>query len=283
MQTVYVDLLFLINFSMDYLCMFLVSKLLFIKMSLIRAALGAVIGGIYSVALLFIPDGGIPEIIPNVICCVTMCLIVFFKKGDSYKRVIAISLTYMFASMLLGGIMTATFNLLNNSGMEFETSTSKDIPPWLVILVALSSILCTYVGGRFIRRRTERQTAHVTVFFGNRKAEFEAMYDSGNLLRDQISGRPVIVADESHAELLIDSPKELKTSRLTSLDKELAKRIVLIPYSTASGSRTMVAIRPQKLIITSQNRTYESDAILGFADVKCTLEDCSALIPYELI
>ena len=283
MQTVYVDLLFFINFSMDFLCLFLVSKILFKKLSLLRALLGATFGGIYSILAFFLPDMGFSRLIIDVMCCALICLTVFAVKGDGIKSLIANCFTYFLSSVLLGGIMTAAFNLLNSSGIVLEGADGRDIPPWLTVSVGVASAIASYIGGRFIKRRSGTQTAHVTVNIDSKELSVSAMCDSGNLLRDSISGKPVIVADKKHIRHFFKNIKELDLNALDRLDTDMAKRIVLIPYSTASGSKTMIALRPQKLTVDSHGKPKEVDALIGFADINCTVDGCSALIPSELL
>ena len=58
-QNVYVDLLFLIDFSMDFMCFYITSKILHRKISPIRTVLACILGGVYSVTVLFITTGKI--------------------------------------------------------------------------------------------------------------------------------------------------------------------------------------------------------------------------------
>ncbi len=283
MQTVYVDLLFLINFSMDFLCMLLVSKIIFRRLSYPRAILGAVIGGIYSVAILFMPPIGRLEIIPDLLCCLLMCLTVFAKKEDGLKRLFSNTVTYTVVSMLLGGIMTATFNLLNSSGINLEGAGENDIPPWLLLTVGASAFFATFAGGRFLRRRARETTAEISVTLGGKSLTVNAMYDSGNLLKDCVSGRPVIVIDESHIPSLFEGLKKIDVENLELLDEEAAERISIIPYSTASGEKTMVAFRPKKLTVSSEGHVSEKSALVGFAKINRAYVDCSAIIPTELL
>ena len=283
MQTVYVDLLFLVNFSMDFLCIFLTAKILFRKLSLIKAAIASAIGGAYSVAAIFLPPNQIIGILSSVLCCILMCLTVFGKKGNSLKSIAIVCVTYILSSVLLGGIMTAAFNLLNNSGIDLNIEESNDIPPWLFILAGIASITAACTGGKFLRHTASQKSAVITVTIDKKSNTFNAMCDSGNLLRDSISGRPVIVVDKSMADDFFDTNISLDTADTERLDNELKRKIAIIPYSTVSGDKTMLAFRPQKLIIESGGSTHESDALIGFADVKCANSDCLALIPPDLI
>ena len=54
-QTVYIDLFFLINFSMDFLALFLASKLLGCGKKLGRLGLAAIFGGVYACFSLIFP------------------------------------------------------------------------------------------------------------------------------------------------------------------------------------------------------------------------------------
>ena len=282
MQTVYIDLLFLINFSMDLLCIIFVSKLTFKKLSPIRAALGAALGGAYSVASLFIPRGFWGAVL-DIICCLFICLTAFFKRSDGAKSLFAVIFTYLFSSMLLGGTMTAIFSILNRTGVSLDGGESNDFPPWLVLLVAIAAAIGSYIGGRALKSRASKEVVFIDLILNGRRANFTAMCDSGNLLRDAISGRPVIVVDNSLSKRLIGSKSPPDAHALWRLDGELSSRVTLIPCATACGSKTMVAFRPQKIIIKNRGKSREADALIGFADLSHAPNGCEALIPLELM
>ena len=263
--------------------MFLVSKLTSSRLSYPRAIAGAVFGASYSVAILFMPPIGRLEIIPDILCCVLMCLIVFARKNDTLGTLILNTVTYLLSSMLLGGIMTAAFNLLNSSGIDLDASDSDDIPTWLFVSVGLISALSTYIGGYFLKRRSASRSADVEVTLCNKTVSMRAMCDSGNLLRDSVSGRAVIIADNSHIGKFFPKRKSFSTGDLTELDSDTRRRIALIPCSTANGASTMIAFRPQKLVVKTDRRSREVDALIGFAEIKCAIPSCSAIIPPELI
>ena len=85
-RTVYVDLFFLINFSMDFLCFFLAGKLLERKMSLPRMLIASALGGIYANVSLLLSLGGILGVVIDVAVCMIMCLIAFWRNGGVIKK-----------------------------------------------------------------------------------------------------------------------------------------------------------------------------------------------------
>ena len=110
---VYADLFFLINFSMDYICLYITGKILKIKVTAAKYVISSVLGGLYSVIALFLNVGAILAFIIDILICIIMTAICFYHKGDKVKNIITSSLLYIGISMLIGGVMTAIFNLLN--------------------------------------------------------------------------------------------------------------------------------------------------------------------------
>ena len=281
-ETVYADLLFLVNFSMDMLCLLLVAKLTSKRLSLLRAALGAALGGIYSVGILFVSLPPPVALLLHFTCCAAMCATAFGIRGGA-RRVLSDIAAFLISSSLLGGIMTAAFSLLNTLEINTENAGENDIPPWLILTFGVTSALLARIGGGNLKKKASTRFAEVEITLGDKTLAVSAVCDSGNLLRDSISGRAVMVADTRHTEYFFGSKKEITPLDLPRLSPELGRRSSLIPYRTASGSKTMVAFRPQRLIIKSEGREHEADALVGFARVENAPNGCSALIPPELL
>lgn len=287
-KTVYVDLLFLINFSMDFLCFFLVAKLLSKKLSLWRGALSSALGGIYSVASLFWETETVMAPALHLLFCLIMCLVTFAGKNDGAVSMLVVTGAYFLSSMLLGGIMTAIFNLMNSVSPPLTDFTqNRDMPLWLFAAIAVISTVVTRIGGLFLRTRAQIRSVDVEIRLGNRNTIIRAMCDSGNLLRDAVSGRSVIVADTKCALNLLpyDCPTiaEWTCETVASLPPSVAKRVRIIPTSTANAESVMFALRPDAIVIRNGDHTHTADALIGFADIRCPLRDCTAILPPELI
>ncbi len=106
-MTVYGDLLFIINFSMDFLCFYLSCLLLHRKMKVGRACLAAALGGVYSVASLFISASGVIAFAIDMVMLVLMCFIAYGIRKMGMKALVKAIFLYFFVSALLGGLMEA--------------------------------------------------------------------------------------------------------------------------------------------------------------------------------
>ncbi len=286
-QTVYADLLFMINFSMDLLCMLLVARLLSRRVSLLRMVPAAAIGGLYSVAALFIPSNATGFLL-DLAVCILMCLLAFRQRREKITSLLILSAAFLLSSLLLGGIMTAIFHLLNRYAPSPELGGEDGgMPLWLLAPIAALSSLITWLGGRFLRKRAQIREAELAVSLGNRRAVMRAICDSGNLLRDAISGRAVVVADLRYAEFLLPpgcpSAEEWGPGTLGALPSEVADRIRVIPTRTATSEGLLYALRPDAMTVTVGNSSRPTDALIAFAPLGRTLESGSAILPPELL
>ena len=182
--------------------------------------------------------------------------------------------------------MTASFSLLNRYSPPLS-GESADMPVWIFCLVTVLYTAATLLGGRHLKKRASTASAEVELVFDGRAVRLHAMCDSGNLLRDTISGRPVLIADTAATEALFlgkyPPASSWSAETLSELPEPLARRIRLIPTNSVGGDRLMVALRPDGLLLHDQSGTHTADALVGFAELHCALRDCKALIPPELL
>ncbi len=283
--TVYIDLFFMINFSMDFLCLYLTSKLLSHKLSLPRGLFAAAAGGAYAVLSLLLPTGYIPSFIIDALACIILCLIAFFRPREWRRQPLYI-LVYTAVSMALGGFMTALFNLFNRSGIfdGLRESDGDGISVWLFALLAAVSAALTLIGGRFFGGRMSAKEAELEITYGGKTAALRGMTDSGNLLREPISGLPCIVADISAlSPILPEAIQRLALDKSFSgfedIPLEARRRVVLIPADTASGGGMLLGLRADRVSLTLKGKKRDADAVIALSRLSGLEGGAAALIP----
>ncbi len=290
-QTVYADLLFLVNFSMDFLCFYITSAILHKKLSVLRALLASVGGGVYSVAILFayiVPPFGL---VLDAVACIAMCAAVFIEKNAKISRITLSTAVYIGVSVALGGMMTALFNLLNTLELPLDSLQvdSEGIPVWLFALLAAVSGAATLAGGRFFRERQSQKSAQVEITYQGKSVRLCAVCDSGNLIRDPISGKSVIVADLTSLRRIIPNEitkavRENNSSYISFLPPESARRLRLIPATSIAGTSMLYALSADKIVVvTEDGETHESDALFAPAPIGGSAKGYQALLPPELV
>lgn len=264
----YADVLFLIDFSMDYLSLYAASRLLSIKTTLWRAVLAAAFGGLYGVLAVIVGADGLIGAICTAAVSVLLSLIAFGVNGG-WRGVLRTTVTVWGCGTLLGGIMTAFSGMFGGS----VAGGGGDIfCAGAVLLFALT---------RFARKRFARGTAEITLSYEARRWQGSALIDSGNLLTDPIGGYAVILLRPHDARLLLGYAADtVYKGNIT--DGAVSVRVV--PMRTVDGTRLLYGFLAKDIEIRRGGRTYRRTAVVcvdhGSAD---GYGGCAALLPASLV
>ena len=302
-QTVYADLLFLVNFSMDLLCFYVTARLLHRKIKLFRMILASSIGGVYSVAILFMNVTSLGATAFDLSLCALMCLLAFGIKDSGAFGYFMSSAVYFGVSVGTGGLMTAMYSLLNRMDLPLDQlgNDGYDISVWGFGVLAAVSAVAASCGGKFIKSVSNDTVSKVVIEYKGRAAVINGMEDTGNLLTDPISGKPIVVIDLKSASRLLgeDCAQMAATGHVSDLIRANGDhKIRVVPINTASGNSLLCAFVPERMIVNvskssklnggkMRERSIEVDALfapseLNF-DVNKKAVGCGALVPTSLI
>lgn len=287
-RDVYADILFLINFSMDYLCLYITAKVLHKRLRLSRTVLAAAIGGIYSILSLFLPVSPSLALLFDGIACAIICIVCFWEHKGNIGSLFITAFLYVGISMMTGGCMTAIFNLLNKLDLPLDFIGDDSISTYLFGILAAIAGIISLKSGQLISKKGSIRECRVLLTFCGQDFEFSGFSDSGNLVRDPLSGRPVIFLDRSVLE---------RKCSLSFLDEFANGKIPrdfavgglrLISLRTASGSSSAVAARPEKLTIEytdakGKQHTLSPDVLIAATDIGKSAQGYNAIIPSEII
>lgn len=223
-MTVYLDLLFLLDFFGDFLCLWILSAL-YVKVPLWRRFLGAIIGGMYGVLSCLYPFFGILPIkffMPFIISGVAF----FPKKLPEFLKV---STIYIISSMLLSG------------GVELCIQ-NKSIVRLILSLLGVSCLLVSFIS--VFKNKIYAKYLPLEIGYDGKKVRCQGFYDSGNrlMLRDGLY--KVIVADLTVIKRLI-SPSVNYENLVEFIPVE---RLFSVNCTTVESS-TLMAFLPDRVMV----------------------------------
>ena len=249
-EEIYGDVLFIINFSMDFLSLFMVGKLLHLGMRTWRVILGSSLGALYGVVELLLDAGDLVSFLMTAAVMLLMCLTAFGRQRGG--RFVMAVLLFCGINMLVGGAMTAAFVRLGAYEQYIEIggdlhTVYGDMPVWLFAVLASLSALFTYLVGRVFRRARAVRSCEIRVLFGGESAVLTGLVDSGNLLTEPLSGTPVIFVKESAASFLSAKLLEAMRTGEASVDCLAGARLRFVPSRTVSGDGLLIAAVPERV------------------------------------
>ena len=174
---IYLDLVFLLNFSYDLLLLMTVDIALKRHMKFERLLLGAILGAV-SLVILFIPINNIVLFVFKILVSILMLLISFGYKSIKYM---ADNFIYLYmCSVILGGFLyflSLEFSYKNEGLIFYFDGFSIN---YIVLIILAPIILFLYI--------------NVSICFKNGKTlNCNGFLDTGNKLRDPITHKYVIL------------------------------------------------------------------------------------------
>lgn len=277
-QVVYGDVYLVINFTMDFLALYLTARALKRPAPPLRLSLAAALGAGYALASLLLPDGNPLSMFTSLAIPVLLVLIAFGLDG--WRELLRTLAVFWAISFLLGGAATAVSYLVAQwakkevvIGGQVE-ALPADLPYWGVI--ALGLLVAAVVS--FLLRLRKKLPQAATVEVGEDETalvSLSGLVDSGNLLTEPLSGRAVILIDRSAAAFL---PPELAFLREGGTPS-LTPRLRLIPYSTPSGEGILYGYLPAVVQVNGKPRA----ACVAIAALPKGEQALPAIVPASLV
>lgn len=264
---IYSDLLFLINFSLDFLCLFMTDRIINCGGKTFRLILSSFIGGLYSFLPYLIEYPPFLSSPLHIVTAAVLCKLAFPRRGT--KKFFLSLLTFMVSAALLGGLMTAIFGLSGNYSDGYYTETDA----FTFSLICIFSVVIALSYGIICKKTIRIKSVEVRIFANGEKFSARLLADSGNLVTEPFSSLPVIVLSASSLPPPYDKPES----------EAFPFPIRAIPFSTSAGRSCFFGFRPDKIeILQTAKKPKTVDAYIGIDTDNHTYSGYDGLIPTSL-
>lgn len=242
-MTVYIDLVCIINFIYDFLILLTVSFTLKRNRKIYYYILSSLIG-VLSIFLLFLKINNIVLFLLKILISIIMVIVAFGYK--SIKYTISNIIYFYMTSIILAGFLY----LIKGNNSNFNLN-------YIVLLIIGPIILFIYYKSNKKLKNTYSDYYKIKIVFDNVEYNLVSFYDNGNILKDPISRKSIIIVGNSRLEKIynIRSP-------------------VYVPVITVKGTHLMKCFKPSYIILNDK-KIYNyliGESSIKFSDgVECLL------------
>ena len=286
MRVVYVDLLFGVNLVMNYLLLLLTARLTGQYSGRWRLFFAASVGALFGVILYFPEMNVLSALACKAVLCVLITGIAFY--GKSGRALLKQNLIFLGVSLAFGGGILALSLvpgyrgavIVQNGVVNFNLPFLRVACMAALIYFLLSLIFSP--GGAEDRKKVVK----MTLSMDRNVTSFNAFSDTGNLLRDPVSGNRVIFASKEAVLPLFskdaqDTIRKLNGQNIidsfNQLYRQIGGKCRLVPYRGAAGENGMIIVfKPESVVIDGKVLT---GYMLGISpNPMQTAEGCLAII-----
>lgn len=247
MPVVYADAVFLENLAIDYILLLVSSRISGVPARRWRVALAAVIGGVYALFCALTPGSVLTSLFIKLSVGLLMVAAVFgFRARLLRVALVFFGVSAAFAGAILAACLVSGRNVDLYSGVNFGTLILS-----FAVFYALFGLVFRAVGSHRVKGEVER----LTVTYRGRKVTLPALLDTGNGLREPLSGLPVTVCSLEAVAPLLD-PEALNVLRaypdpakaVEALGERQNYSFILVPYRAVGTKGGMLpAFRPDSV------------------------------------
>lgn len=272
---VYADILVILNLIVDYFLLSAAAAILRVKLPVFRQLGGAAAGALSSLYI-FAPNFGIfIDVIFRAAVCAVMVLCAFgFRSAKRFLRAAGVLFLVTWG---FGGIMTAVWYLFKPNGMTVVNSVVYfNISPAVLIGASVITYLLFMLLKAIFSKTSElAERCEITVTAEEKSITMEGIVDTGNSIKDYLSGSEVIIADSEFVKALLgtDSP---------DTDEKIKSRYRILPLSTVSGGGTLDGFRCDSAVISDGKRTVKLEKPILAVSKTPLRDDYQAIVNPEI-
>lgn len=242
-RTLYVDVYFLINFTVDLLSLYFAACFSKVPTNTKRLILTSTIAALIAIGVVFLPEY---PILKFVVSTIGLLLVGFIApKGVGFRRKVKYVFSFVIFEALMGGVVSFLWGILDMyisdvfEGAEGGTVNRK------MLFLSLLVLLCIGVFKMlvsFFSNVDSEGSAQVEISFLENTAVVSAFIDSGNLAIDPMDMSPVLLIKKDLAKSILPE-NIIELCDIDSLEKSVKKRIRLIPVSRGGETHVLVGVK----------------------------------------
>ncbi len=235
---VYGEILFIENFIIGCVILYITAEIFGQRFSAgrqkLRLAAGGAMCGVFSMEI-FLPLAAPLTFAAEVAFAFAVCLVAL-GKAELWKK----GLVMMLVTYFMGGLTMGLLLVTGNTGVY--TAAGIYTGDMKAALLALFMAVCTFTARQIIktvraRKFYDEHIFAVKIFAGDDVFETKGFFDTGNQLRDPVSGTPVAVAGESF------------WNQLEERGALSPERAGIVPYEAVGSRGLLETLRVDKLEI----------------------------------
>ena len=293
-MTIYIDIIIVENLIMNYIILYATGIISKNKISYIRIFFASLIGAIYAISEYILKINIYSNIFLKMILSIIMIYVAFYPQN--VKNMCKQLVIFYVTTFTFGGVATYLIyvlkpqNIIMKNGMYVGTYVLK-----VIFIGAIVGTIILLIAFKLVKNKITKKDmiCKIKIKINGKEKVLDTMVDTGNMLKEPITGTPVAVIEKTSLYDLL--PKEILNNTESILGGDFEKipedikneyitRLKIIPFAALGKQNGMlVGIKPEKIEIINEQTEEEKNAIIGIYNKSLTKKgEYNALIGIDL-
>ena len=283
MQTLYIDVYFLINFTVDFLALYFSSMFSRVPTTAKRLVTASLAGAFAASLMIFLPEVAVLKLFAS-IAMLAFCSYLAICKV-SIKRRVRFLISFVIFEALAGGCVSFLWGIFDK--YFYNAFSSMEKVPVNKKLLLFSVIVLIFIGVfkmivSFFSNIAYEGVVKLEISLFDEKITAEAFVDSGNLAVDPMDLQPILFVKEELARKFIpEAIVELRDPDI--LDRNARRKIRLIPVSRGEITHVLTGVKPDCVKVIDGEKKQVISVTVAIDKEKGTYGGYLALIPSGVV
>lgn len=293
-MTIYIDIIILENLIMNYIILYATGLISKNRIYYFRIFCASFIGAIYSVIQYISKLQIYSNLFFKIILSIIMVFIAF--NPQNVKKMCKQIMLFYLTTFTFGGVATYLIYMLKPENVIIKNGVFVGTYVLKVIFIgAIVGTVVLIICFKFTKNKITKKDmiCQIKIYLNKKEKVLNAIVDTGNMLKEPITGNPVMVVERTALYDLM--PKEILNNIDNILGGDFEKipdyvkneyisRLKMIPFSSLGKQNGMlVGIKPEKVEIINEYSCVKDDVVIGIYNKSLTKRgEYNALIGIEL-
>lgn len=266
-MTVYLDIVFLENLIMNLIIILAEAIVLNSLKQFARKLLASGLASFFYIFILFFPKLSFMQIF------VSFIIMKVAFNTSSIKALLKRVILFYFISYLFGGLSFAMISIFNDGKITvFDGVLVSDFSLFKLFLCGVLGLLLVMI---VLKKRKEHVFKDIEISFNNKTCVVRLLLDTGNLLVEPYTGKPVIIIEKNALKGVLDKDIFDNFHDIIIGRKELPIKMFLIPYkSIGNSSDFLLGFKPTYIRERKCEREYIKDVVIGICEESLSSNNC---------
>ena len=283
-MTIYLDVIFIENLCMNYIILFATGYITKTKTNPIRLFISGSCGSIYVILMYLYSNIFFSNFFIKIILSIVIILIAFYPKN--FRNFLKQLTIFYLISFVFGGCAIFLLYFIKPQNVLIRNGVYVGrYPIKIVLLGGIVGFIITKSSFKLVRSKIGRRDMYVklNIFNNNNSVQVKALIDTGNMLKDPISGIPVIVVCKDRLynlfpKIVLNNLENIINGEvLKELDdvKNIVSKFRVIPFSSLGKQNgILLGIKIDKVeIIFEETMEIIEEIIIGIYDKALSKND----------
>ena len=279
-MVVYADVIFLINFISAYIMLYILGKAINkVRIRKKRLFLASVLGAAGAAVVFCVEMPTALSYLTRILAVFLMIFTAFFEQRKQLLNqmlwLVLMSGIMIFSMMLITALIKNTVSVVIKAGIVYF-----DIPPKVFLFAFILSYFVLIFFLKVFKNRKNKKYYIMSVTHNDKTVTVTALFDSGNLLKEPVTGKYVSILEWDYVKKLFGA--EYEFSDIENHAEEM--KLWVIPFNSLGNSSGMLfAFLADNITIPEEKKIIDKTVIGIYGGVLSKNKEYHALINAGLL